>query len=235
MRSPGLGSTWPRGPVGSPVPSGRAPVCGLLSAPRELLPPRGIQCAHHPERTVPAASRWLRSAARAASQPEDRPVAPCLGCWRPFAPFLTPPVSRASALPPKHRRRRSVAARLAAGAVRAVRFSAFVRCRRFPSRPSGGWAVARSAPWLPEPGVALRPEKPRCRPPVSFPSGRRGPAAFRRAAGRPSLRVPGLWVPPPRLPASACREVLLLDHKSLRTEAVAILPHRLELEGVKMI
>lgn len=87
--------------------------------------------------------------------------------------------------------------------------------------------------------MALRPEKPRCRPPVSFPSGRRGPAAC--DALPLSDALPG--APPSgsrdsgssaRLPASACREVLLLDHKSLRTEAVAILPHRLELEG-KMI
>lgn len=234
MRSPGLVSSWPWGPVGSPVPSGGAPVCRLLSAPRELLPPRGIQCAHHPERTVPAASRWLRSAARAASQPEDRPVAPCLGCWRPFAPFLTPLFSRASALPslaalpPKHRRHRSrlSTSRCGHGPGCAVLSLQLGAAGSRPDPPAAELSPG-APPGCRSPVWRSVPRSPGAARPVSFPSGRRGPAAFRRTAGRPSLRIPGLWVPPPRLPASACREVLLLDHKSLRTEAVAILPHRL--------
>jgi len=205
---------------------------------------------------VPTASCSLRSATPAASWPEDHPAAPCLGCWCPFAPFLSPPFSQASALPslaalpPKHRwhlSRLSTSCcwRSLGCALLNLQFSGAVsRSDPQAAELSPGEHRGRRSPvWrsvLRSPGAAR---------PVSFCPDRRGPAASRRAAGRPSLQIPGLvpphpgtgslrlpglvplhpgpgslrlrgLVPLPRLSVSACREVLLLDHKSLRRESV---------------
>ena len=198
------------------MPSGGALVCRLLSAPRELLPPQGIQCAHRPERTVP-----LRSATPAASWPEDHLGDPCLGRRRPFAPFLTPPFSQASALPslaalpPKHRRHLSRLStsccwRSPGCALVNLQFSGAVsRSDPQVAELSPGAQRGRRSPvWhsvLRSPGAAR---------PASFCLDRRGPAASRRAAGRPFLRIPGLgpsasrdWVPPhPGTGPSASRD-----------------------------
>lgn len=143
---------------------------------------------HRPGRTMSASSADTaprgppphpRSAQRLLQPPGQRTTWPPL-VWFAGAPlplFLTPRFSRASALPspaalpPKRRRHLWRLSTSCCCPGRAVRVSAFSSVKRFSVQTLGRLSCHPERRVAVRAGLALRPEKPRCRPPRLLPPG----------------------------------------------------------------
>lgn len=175
--------------------------------PPPLCSPRAPSSSGHPVRTPSRADRARSltlaplsgSCSLAARGPPGRPLSRLLAPLCPVLdsavlPGLSPPQSGGSASKASSAPFASQHVSLRARPGPCGSQPSARRCG-FPSRPSGGCAVPRSAPWLSEPGVALRPEKPGCRPPRLLPLGPSRSCCFQTHCRAPLPPDPGTLGP----------------------------------------